>query len=191
MGLRGRKLRDARGAGIRLPRWPSESPLSVARSQSTGFSFSGNPVPADLALVLVIIVALMAVLCRSAVVLARLTWHHRVDYAGSMACVMAASLASGPVLVHLIRQPSMTRAIPLAVFLSAVICAVSAAYVQYASSYRMTVTLARFRIAVGILVAAACSCVIMGGTPVSVVAALCSVGGVWYVRAQGFGAVPI
>ncbi len=164
--------------------WPSESPLSSARSQSTGFSFPGNPVPADLALVLVVIVALMAVLCRSAVVLARLTWHHRVDYAGSMACVMAASLALGPMLVRLIRQPSMTRAIPLAVFLSAVICAVSAAYVQYASSYRMTVTLARFCIAVGILVAAVCSCVIMGGAPVSVAAALCSVGGVWYVHAQ-------
>lgn len=63
------------------------------------------------------------------------------DYAGSVACVMAASLALGPVLVRLIRQPSMTRAIPLAAFLSAVICTVSAAYVQYASSYRMTVSL--------------------------------------------------
>ena len=144
-----------------------------------------------MALVLVVTVALMVMLCRSAVVLARLTWHHRVDYARSMACVMATSLALGPVLVRLIRQPSMTRAIPLAVFLSAVICAVSAAYVQYVSSYRMTVTLARFCIAVGIFVAAVCSCVIRGGTPVSVVATLYSVDGVWYVHAQGFGAVSI
>lgn len=56
MGLRGRKLREARGAGLRLTR---------------------------------------------------------------MAFVMAASLALGPVLIRLIRQTSMTRAIPLAVFLSA------------------------------------------------------------------------
>lgn len=58
------------------------------------------------------------------------------------------------------------------------ICAVSAACVQYASSYRMTVMLARFCIAVGILVAAVYPCAIMGGTPVSVVTALYSVDGV-------------
>lgn len=125
-----------------------------------------------------------AVMCRANGVLVRLRWHHDVDYAGSFAATICASIAMGATLARVIQLGPFTRTVPFAVFLAGAMCAMDAAYVQYAASNRMTIALSRFMIAAGGIVAVSVALTVEAGVPVSVVAAACSVGGAWYMHAQ-------
>lgn len=114
----------------------------------------------------------------------RTDWHRSVDYAGSLATVVAAAIATGPALARIAQIMSVTRSAALAVFLSATLVAVMAAYIQYAASGRITVALARLLITAAVIIALSIIAVVIFAIPAPVIAAACSVGGAWYVHAQ-------
>ena len=114
----------------------------------------------------------------------RTDWHRSVDYAGSLATVVAAAIAAGPALARIAQIMSVTRSAALAVFLSATLVAVMAAYIQYAASGRITVALARLLITAAVIIALFIIAVVIFAIPAPVIAAACSVGGAWYVHAQ-------
>ncbi|KAB7788995.1 hypothetical protein [Bifidobacterium leontopitheci] len=167
---------------LSLPR-PEARPSRAVTTSWRSDAFV-DPWLIDVLLSIGAMLVLLAVLCRAASSLAHATWHRHAEYAGAFATTIAASVAFGPLASRFMQQSDIARPMPFAVFVSSCVAIVAFAYVQYASGYRMTVTLARFCLIAAVLVSFTDVAVVMGGVPVPVAAGLCSLCGIWLVHAQ-------
>lgn len=110
--------------------------------------------------------------------------HDGAEYAGAFALAASAAASVGPPAAMVVELGSRRNALEFAVFVSAAVAVVAAAYIQYRAESRMTVTLARLLIVAAVAVAAGVVLVAAFAVPVPVVAAVCSLLGVWYMHAQ-------